>query len=190
MCHVWSTRETSPQRGCPLWNDSVCSLTYCVLGVLREGRECWLMKLLLLSIPLSLPCVVWCNTEVQSKAAQRAAAGASSCLSASNRDSVNVANLRVRHDTKSHTAMQRKGLCHNYTSLFLILSLLHWHQRGGESLCPTVGQWSQRKNFPFALWRRNRPTEGGCRHADLRIASGTVRVKVKKKREKDEGGYT
>lgn len=131
--------------------------------VWREGTECWIMKLPLLSNPLSLLCKVWCNTTVHLKQRTQKAQPAElrPALSASDRDSVNVANLRVRHNTKYHTGIQRKGLCHNYTSLFLILSLLHWHQRGGESLCPNVGWW--KKNFLClekkvqANWRRLSP---------------------------------
>lgn len=73
----------------------------------RETK-CWIMKLLQLSVPLSLPCKVWCNTKVHLKQHmhKKAANRASSCLSAWNRDSVNVANLSVRHDTKSHIGIQ------------------------------------------------------------------------------------
>lgn len=122
--------------------------------------------------------------------AQRAASRASSCLSASNRDSVNVANLRVRHDTKAHTGLQRKGLCHNYTSLSSHSFPPPLTSAGRrESPCPTVG--SQKKKLPLLReTKSSRPTEGGCHRANLRIASGAVRVKVKKREESTGSIYT
>lgn len=114
--------------------------------------------------PLLLPCKVWCNTS-PSKAAhvQRAANWASSCLS--NSDSVNVANLRV---TKSHIGIQRKGLCHNYTSLFLILSL-PTDIIGVESLYVQLLDGGVKEKLSLL-------GDGGtsCHTADLRIASGTA----------------
>ncbi len=45
------------------------------------------------------------------------------------------------------------------------------------------------KKTSFAWRRRSRTTEADCRHADLRIASGTVCDKVKREKKRAQGGY-
>lgn len=55
--------------------------------------------------------------------------------------------------------------------------------RGVESLCVQLWDGGAKEKLG------NRPPEGGCHHADLRIASGTVCVKAKKERERMQGGY-
>lgn len=122
--------------------------------------------------------------------AERAASWASSCTFSLKQGFCQRGKPQSQANTKYHTGIQRKGLCHNYTSLFLILSLLHWHQRGKESLCPNVGWWSKKKKTSSAWRKRNRTTEANCRHADLRIASGTVCVKVKREKESTRWIYT
>lgn len=111
--------------------------------------------------------------------AKRAANRASSCLLVSNRDFVNVANLRVRHDTKSHAGIQRKGLCHNYTS-------------ASHSFPPPLTSEGRRLwvqlldggKTSSAQRIRNGPVWEGCQHNDLRIASSTICVKVKSEKKK------
>lgn len=95
-----------------------------------------------------------------------------------------MANLRDRHDSKSHREREAA-----VTTLPFSFSFFYCcHIRELESLHVQLleGEAKERKKetFPSLEKVEARPLEGDCHHADLRIASGRACVRAEEKGER------